>query len=260
MEVWERGKVLSPAHILVFLILILIFNIAFSLFSGLRMENENDRSTLHAVSDGITSVGLAIVLSFIVLLLIGRVSLTNLHSVGIGVVLVEALVISVGITFTNIRFSGSRSVEAESEEGGNTSRDDRARNQARADRIEAAASIGGAFVFSMNVAPTEEILKIASGLSPTRQLILFIFEIAICYVILYASQIGELEVHVEGSLFQTPTAETLMTVGAGLLVAGALLFLVGFPGTTASPAVFCSCLISLALPAIVGGAAGRLAV
>lgn len=260
MEVWERGKVLAPLHMLVFLGLILLFNIVFSLFSGLREENANDQSPLHAISDGITSVGLALVLSFVVLLLIGQISFESLQTVGVGMILVEALVISVGITFTNVRFNGAnRSVDTD-EPKGESSEGDRARRQSRADRIEAAASIGGAFVFSMNVAPTEEILKIASGLGPLHQLVLFSFEVVVCYIILYASQIGQLEVHVEGSLFQSPVAETLMTVAAGLLVAGALLLLVGYPGTIASAEVFVSCLISLGLPAIIGGAAGRLAV
>lgn len=263
MEVWQHGRSLSAKQALVVLLVILLFNSAFSLFSGLREENEAHHSLLHAVSDAITAFGLAIVLSTFVMVLIGQVNLQNLSSTGLGMILIEALAISVGITFTNVRFSSGGRADAGEEEieavKGTAAKNDSGK-QIKADLLEAAASIGGAFVFSMNVAPTEEILKIALGLSPLHQLILIGFELLICYLILYASNLGHLEVHVENSPFQSPIAETLMTVGAALLVSVCLLLLFGFSGTTASAEVFVASVVALALPAVVGGAAGRLAV
>jgi putative integral membrane protein (TIGR02587 family) len=262
MEVWERGQSLSPKQTIIVLFVILLFNGAFSLFSGLREENDDNHSPLHALSDAISAFGLALVLSFVIMMLIGRVTVSNLTTTGMGMVLIEALVVSVGITFTNIRFGGDEGrdgAEEEIEDGGLATLGN-ATKQVKADMLEAAATMGGAFVFSMNVAPTEEILKIALGLSAFQQLLLITSEIFICYLILYASNLGRLEVHIKGSPFQSPIAETVMTVGAALLISICLLLLFGFPGTLASPAVFLSCVVTLSLPAVIGGAAGRLAV
>jgi putative integral membrane protein (TIGR02587 family) len=266
MEVWQRGEALSPGRTLIVLIVILLFNGAFSLFSGLREENEASHSPTHAFSDAISAFGLALVLSGVIMVLIGRVNFTNLTTTGIGMILIEALVISVGITFTNIRFGsegrGDEDPDAKPQTALETGAPtlENAQKQVKADMLEAAATLGGAFVFSMSVAPTEEILKIALGLSASQQLLLLGAEVLICYLILYASNLGQLEVHIQGSLFQSPTAETVMTVGAALLISICLLLLFGFPGTMASPSVFIASVVTLALPAVVGGAAGRLAV
>lgn len=253
MEMWWHGLDLSPVRLLGFLGAMIVANSALSLFLGFRERF----SPADAVAEGITSVALAALVSVAVLLLIGEIRLARPLD-GLGKILVEASAVSVGVSVANARFHHADSDATDSDPGEPRSREQKEALQLQQDAKDVGATLAGAIVFSMNTAPTEEVTLIASRLSPGQLLLLLAAEIAIAYLVLFASGFWKREVHLPDSLFQKPAAETLVATGISLAVAAVLVALVGFGTPTETLSTFASRTVVLALPACIGGAAGRL--
>jgi putative integral membrane protein (TIGR02587 family) len=267
MEMWWHGMTLGEWHLLILLGVMLLINFLFSLVSGFRQEY----SVAQALSESITAVGIGIVFSFVVLSLIGELTWNAAPVEIVAKILLEALVVSVGVSFANAQVLGrSRTGDSNQDEQGQETgnRDscesgqpdehaDPERLQLRADLKDASATLAGAIVFALNIAPTEEVLVIATRLGPWQQMAMLAGGVLLCYIILFASGFEEHQVYVE-SIFQNPLAETIMTCALSLVVSFALLFLFGQREVMSYPTTAIAATISLGLPAIVGGAAGRL--
>ena len=262
MEMWQHGMSLSEAHLLMLLGATLLVNMLFSYLSGFRYEC----SITGAAMESVTAVGIAILLSTGILSLIGEIDFAMSASEILGKILIEAAVVSIGISFAaaqmegrsrtgeNNQHAGDERAEAEPSPDAPLTISDR---QLRADLREFAAALAGSTVFALNVAPTEEITLIASRLAPLQLLALLAFAILLCYIILFASEFAGHQVH-EKTLFQHPISETVLTCAVSLAVAAALLFFVGERTLLSNFATFMAGVVTLGFPAIVGGAAGRL--
>lgn len=254
MEMWSHGAALSEWHLLAILGCILVLNFGFDLLSGFREEY----SLTGAMSESITSVGIGIVLSAMILSLIGELHRDLAPAEWAGKILVEALVVSVGVSFANSQIrKKSRTGDDEENDSSDEKPADAEKRQLTEDLRDVGATLAGATVFALNIAPTEEILLIASRISGWQQLGILGFSIVLCHIILFASGLDDAPVHVD-SLFQKPWAETLVACALSLLVACGLLLLLGQSATTASLPTLAAATVTLGLPAIVGGAAGRI--
>ncbi|MDQ3623419.1 MAG: TIGR02587 family membrane protein [Verrucomicrobiota bacterium] len=257
MEMWEHGMSVSDWHLLALLGAMLVVNFLFSLLSGFREEY----SVTEAISESITGVGIALALSAGILWVIGELSTELSRQEVIGKVLIEAAAVSLGISFANAQMQKSRTGDEAG--GGGDSAGKKpppgapAALQLRADLREMVAALAGSTVFALNVAPTEEITLIAARLSPWQQLALLAVSVTLCYIILFAAQFREHAVHVE-SVFQTKGAETLLTCAISLTVAAGLLLLHGHGDAMQHFSTGVAAIVTLGLPAMVGGAAGRL--
>lgn len=259
MEMWQHGITVSEWHVVAMLGVMLLVNFLFSLLSGFREEY----SVSEAISEAICGSGLALMISASILWLIGELP-SHEHLVNaVGKIVLTAVAVSIGISFANAQFRKSRTEDREDESDDGEAPSDRRtapsaeERQLRDDLKDLAAAVTGATVFSLNVAPTEEILMIATRLSPLQLLLLLAVSVGLCYLILFAAEFRERRVHVR-SVFQQPFSETLLTCGVSLLVAALLLTLLGHRGVTHSPEALAASIVTLGLPAIVGGAAGRI--
>ena len=258
MEMWWHGMTLSPAHLLGILAAILVMNFVFSLISGFRHEE----TTGEAVIEAVTSVGIGLLFSALILWLIGELRPGESAADSIGKILIEAAAVSVGVSFANAQVRDRSRIGNHGDAPGRREErktSDLERAQLRADLRDAGAALAGATVMALSIAPTEEVLMISSRLAPWQLLVLLLFSLAICYVILFASGFEEHEVHVE-SLFQSPYVETLLTCAIALLVSAGLLWLLGERQTLDTPASAVASIVTLGLPATVGAAAGRVIV
>jgi putative integral membrane protein (TIGR02587 family) len=260
MEMWQHGMSFSEQHLLMLLGATLLVNFVFSYLSGFREEC----SLSGAAMESITAVGIAIIFSACILTLVGEIGLSMSLPEMIGKVLVEAAAVSVGISFASAQVDGRSRTGANNGEGdvsGPPGQNEReltpSDRQLRADLREFAAALAGSTVFALNVAPTEEITVIAGRLAPTQLLVLLGTAILLCYVILFASEFREHRVH-EKTLFQHPVSETILTCAVSLVVATALLSFMGERSLLAHPSTFIAGVVTLGLPAMIGGAAGRL--
>jgi putative integral membrane protein (TIGR02587 family) len=265
MEMWEHGLVLSEWHLLGLLVAILLVNFLFSFVVGLREEY----TVFGAFADAITAMGIGILFSTLVLWLIGEVTPDTALPAVAGKIVIESAGVSLGVSFANAYRGKSRTGDdgqqqdshggPAPEKGSGDLPEDRERRQFQADVNDLGATVAGAMVFALNIAPTEEVLLIATRLAPWQQLAVLAAATALCYIILFASEFEEQQVHVE-SVFQRPWAETVMACAVSLGISFLLLALVGQREALGHPATAVAAVITLGLPAIVGGAAGRLIV
>jgi putative integral membrane protein (TIGR02587 family) len=262
MEMWWHGMTLGPAHLLALVVAILVLNFVFSLVSGFRRES----TVVEAVMESVTSVGIGILFSALILWLIGELKPATISAAEVvGKVLLEAAAVSIGVSFANAQVRDRSRTGADDNgplqrgDGAASNSEDPEREQFHADLRDASAALAGATVFALNIAPTEEVVLIASRLAPWQLLVLLGFSVALCYVILFASGFEEHVVHVR-SLFQNVYVETILTCAIALLVAAALLSLLGESGATSSTSNAVASVVTLGLPATVGAAAGRLIV
>ena len=254
MEMWWHGLLLSEWHLLLLLGLILVVNFFFCLFSGFRDEY----SLSEALSESVTSVGIGVVLSSVILALIGELTPDLSQTESLGKVLMEAVAVSIGVSFANSQVREKTDPEEDAQKGKDKNgKDDPEQLQRRADLRDIGACLAGSVLLAFSVAPTEEINMIAWRLSSWQLLILLGAEILLCYIILFASGWEDREVYVKDSIFQKPWAETFMSCGLSLLVAGGLYALIGFDREIGQAPSVIAATVTLGLPAIVGGAAGR---
>jgi len=267
MEMWWWGMVFEERRLLTVLGLTLLANFLFSFFVGFRREFSWSEAALESV----TSVGMALVIAAGILWLIGEIDGESNLSEALGKILIEAIPVSIGVSFANSRLQGeARGDEEESAENGDEEDESPpsgpeqwqgltpARRQLRQDFRDAGVSAGGALLFSFNAAPTEEILMIASRLPGWRLALIVPVSFVLCYVILFASGFMEHKPH-HPSFFQTPLVETVIAYALALAIAFALLYGVGMPEVRSQFSTFISCGVVLGLLGSVGAAAGRLA-
>jgi putative integral membrane protein (TIGR02587 family) len=266
MEMWWHGMTLSEGHLLALLAASLLVNFVFCYFWGFRATY----SAREAASESVTSVAIGMLFSLGVLALIREVRFDEAWSEIIGKVLIEAAPVSLGVSFANAHIRNKSRTGEEPDNGGNpggggeggAAGDARPGTeslefQLKQDLRDLGATFTGATLFAYNVAPTEEVIMIASRIPAWQHLLVVAASLALGYAIVFASGFKERQVHVPG-FFQKPLVETVMVYAASLLVAFALLYLVGVPGAVSNTSLAVKSTVTLGLVASVGGAAGRL--
>lgn len=257
MEMWQHGQTLSPWHQLSVLVATLVINLFFCWVVGFREGN----SLVQAALDAVTSVGIALMFSTLILTVIGQVERTASWEDNAGKIVLCSCAVSLGVSFANARRGQTRTVESnDSEEKSNPekpSMEELQRRQSHEDLRDVAAAVLGSTLFALNIAPTEEVTAVAASVGSWGLLLILLASMGLCYAILRAYEVQP--VHVAGP-FQTPWAEAIITVAISLFCATILLWLTGQRGIFTSPPLLASHIVSLGLPAVVGGAAGRLAV
>lgn len=247
-EMWWHGIVFRAPHLLILLTATLLANVVICYFIGFREQY----SLKEAANEAVTSVAVAILLSTGVLALIGELNLESSLFETLGKIIIESSVISVGVAVTNAQVSQSKGHQQNED---NHKESDK--KQLKQDIKDLGATLAGSTIFAFNVAPTEEVVMIAARLTPLHQLVLLGAEIALCFIMLFASGFWKRQVHAP-SIFQSAFAETTMACAMSLLVAASLVALVGHGNPMSHTSLFVSCTIVLGFPAVVGGAAGRL--
>lgn len=258
MEMWFHGAVLSPWHQLAALAGMLVINFFFCLVSGFREYAGIGEAALETV----TAIGIGLVLSALVLLLIGAIDGSSSLAEISGKVLMQAMAVSLGVSFADAHFRGkSRTGDEDDDDKGGLknepSREEAERLQLRSDLRDVSATAVGSILFSLNIAPTEEVVLVSARLNPWQLLALLAAALVLCYVILYASGFEDQPVHIQG-MMQRPWAETIMTVALSTLCAMVLLLILGAREAVGTTSALIASTVTLALPATVGGAAGRL--
>lgn len=258
MEMWWHGMILPESHLLIVLGAILFFNFLFSLFSGFREET----SPASAAMEAVTAVGIGILFSAVILWLVGEFRMGQSTGEILGRIVFEAAPVSIGVSFANAQIQGKSRTGEDGEgeappPGPSGTLPERERLQLRADLKDAGATAAGAAVFALNIAPTEEVIMIATRLPYWQVVVMLFATLVLGYVILFASGFEEHQVFVP-CVFQHPVAETVVVGAISLAVAACLLFLLGQRELMGHPTTFLASVVTLGLPATVGGAAGRL--
>ncbi len=171
MEVWWRGFTASPSFLLGGVIGTYLLLLGYNLFSGMR----KDHSFWGVLWDSVEEISLAFFVSFVFLMLIGKVSLgMSLYEIT-GKVIVESMIVAIGISVGSAQMGKS-----DQEKSGTSDSSEKGPGVWKMVIL----GICGAVLISSSVAPTEEILMIAVETTAYHQLLMVLMSLLIAFLIL----------------------------------------------------------------------------
>ena len=247
MEMWWLGELVETGRLLWMLGIALVANFGLAVAVGFKRGHSlygNLEQTVDAVAVGI--VGAAVVL-----LALNELSLDDPLTVILGKIIAQALPLSLGASISNAVFGGGRQREGDPEPGSGVWRE--------LFRDMGATATGAVFV-SAAIAPTEEIPMLATRLDYLHLLALIGLSLLIGYAIVFASGFDRQATGGSHPLFQHPLTETSLSYLVSLLVALGVLFVTQQLAGGDQPSWILEQTLVMGLPAMIGGAAGRLAI
>lgn len=268
MEVWWAGTTSVPLRSLVLLLATYLVLVALHRTAGFRRSR--DAHLADAAGDAAEALALSLVLSGLVLVLLREIDGSTPLAMSLGKVVHQALPFSLGVGVSRFVLTGSRDGDDddgdgdEGDEGDRGSGDGNGAAPGRTSELNATvsdlgATIIGAVVIAVAIAPTDEVPMIAAALDPVWTVAMVAASLAISYAIVFVAGFsGQDERHADTGVLQHPATETVVCYLLSLACAAALLWTFGRlepPFGTALHHV-----VVLGLPACIGAAAGRLAV
>lgn len=251
MEMWWIGEHLDARRLFALLVAGYVVNVALAHAAGFRRE----RSTLGvSLTQGAESLAIGIVAATAMLVVLGQLHAAPLGA-AVGMVAVQCVPLSLGASVANLVFQdGGRAMA--------TSNDDDAIDPNRFPLLaDLLGTVAGAVFVGFPIAPTEEIPMLAAALGPGRLVVLLGATLLLGYLIVFAS--GFDPTHRDGGgegPFQGPISETVLSYVLALAVSTLLLFGFGQIHLGDPLLVTIGKVMILAVPASVGGAAGRVVV
>jgi putative integral membrane protein (TIGR02587 family) len=177
MEMWWIGQYSERWKLLLFLVVALIANLGLTRVAGFKRQT-TFRTT---VNQAIDAVAVGLVAAIVMLLVLNRIQLDGPLDRAAGLVLVQAVPLSIGASVTNEVFGrwGERN------RNGNGGGVQLGPWQGLFSDI-GATIIGGVFI-GFSIAPTEEVPMLAAGLQYRHLVALIVFSLVISYGIVFAS-------------------------------------------------------------------------
>jgi putative integral membrane protein (TIGR02587 family) len=236
-ETWLLGRTVSPGFILAGLAVTFAIDVALAHYVGFRPGR-----THRPTEDAVVGMGLSLVLAVLLLLLLGRIGPHSPLENVLGMTALTAIPVSLGFAVGSALAPRS---------GGEGAKDIPA---GAGDLLVAA---GGALVFALNIAPTEEPLRLAAELDGVRLGLLLVASLLLPYLMVFFAEFGGRERRrASDGATQGPLTETLLAYVVAFAVSGAMLALFGRLDAVNGAAM--AQVVTLAFPASIGAALGRL--
>jgi putative integral membrane protein (TIGR02587 family) len=251
MEMWWIGLYADMWKLLTLLALALVANLGLAHTVGFHRGG----TLAHAVDQAIDAVAMGVLASLIVLLTLNRLAFSEPLGAILGKVIVQTVPLSIGASVANAVFGGENG--RDEEEGGRQG----AEGPLRATLHDLGSTAIGAVFIGFAIAPTDEVLLLAAGMHPLHTLATIALSLAATYAIVHASGFDPYAApSYSASLIRRPLTETTVAYVVSLLLALLMLGLLDRIGPGDPLALVVAQTVVLALPASIGGAAGRLAV
>jgi putative integral membrane protein (TIGR02587 family) len=247
MEMWWIGMYASLWKLIAFLILTFVVTIGINFAVGFKKESTFNSLFVQAVS----TMAVGIVAAYIVLFILGRITIdTPLGSI-LGQVIVQAVPLSIGASLGNSllgKKGDSREGEKKKEKF----------FWKKTLQNSAVSAIGGLFI-GLTVAPTDEIPKLAAEIGYFHTLGIIIFSLLLSYMIVYESGFDpqNKRAGTKGTL-RISLTESATAYGVSLGVAFILLYFFARIGTATPWPFALSEILVLGIPTCIGAAAGRI--
>lgn len=236
-ETWLHGRSVSPVVILAGLVVAFGANVALSYFVGFRPGR-----THRPIEDAVVGMGLSVLLSALLLVLLDRVGGQTSPENVLGIIALTAIPVSLGFSVGVALAPRGGAEKAREIRGGG------------GDLLIAA---GGALVFALNIAPTEEPILLAAELDGIRLGLLVVASLVLPYLMVFYAEFGGRKQRVASDgATQGPLTETLLAYAVAFAVSAALLAMFGRVDAVSGAAM--AQVVTLAFPASIGSALGRL--
>lgn len=248
MEVWWTGSHTRPVQGLAALGVALVPVFALHHTEGFRSSGQV--RLVDAAMDTIEALAVGLVLVTAILVVLREITGSTPVDVAVGKIVYEAVPFTIGAGVAKHLFRHRRDEP-----------DDGRRPDGRLDATVAdlgATAIGAVFI-SLNIAPTDEVPMLAAAMGPPWLLALVALSLLVSYAIVFvAGFAGQEQRHASEGVLQHPVTETMACYVVSLLSAAAMLWF--FQQAEGPWHLTLSHVVVLGLPAVVGGAAGRLAI
>jgi putative integral membrane protein (TIGR02587 family) len=259
MEVWWKGNFTSPPYMLAVLCVAYVALVLLNLRGGFRSEEGARRTWPRILTDSLEGLAIALLSATLSLILIGVLNSDTSLEANLGRIIMEALPFSIGVGIANnvlLKAGGDDEGSGSNDASGHDWHD----HAWLGTLADAGATILGAVIIAASIAPTDEIPMIASTLSPPWLLAILFSSLMLSYVIVFEANFGgEKMRRSQPGLFQNPVSETLASYIIALVISFSMLWLFQLIRVEDPFGQWVGYTIVLALPATIGGAAGRLA-
>jgi putative integral membrane protein (TIGR02587 family) len=251
MEMWWLGEVSRPGHLLLTLMIALLAN--FGLVAAAGFKHESETTWFSRVEQTLEAVAVGTVAAVVVLLTLNQIKVDQSPQAILGMIVLQALPLSIGASLANILFD--REMGREGDELGS-----RHPTFWHALLNDVSATAIGATFIAATVAPTEEVPMLAARMDYPHLLALIGLTLVTGYIVVFASGFDASAQRDREHLFQHPATETALSYLVALIVSFCALLLTQQVGQDTPPGYVLTQTLVLGLPAMIGGAAGRIAV
>jgi len=253
LEVWGIGAAATPLAMLCVVLATLALAALLVHTGGFRASIE--RTLLGVLREAIEAVAVGVVAAVGVLVLLHEITMASPLADALGKVVYEAAPFAIGAAVACHVFERSPD-ELDGDADGSDDRGD-----ARGTIADVGSTLVGAVFVALNIAPTEEIPRLAASSSPPMLLAIAAASLLVSYAIIFEAGFGDQERRrKQRGLLQHPITETAVAYLVALLAAAGMLFFFGVLEVGDPWPLVLDHVVLLGLPAAVGGAAGRLAI
>lgn len=239
MEVWFHGFILPWWKILLLLGISYVIVLGYNGTAGFRRE----RSWGQLLVDSISTVGLGVVIAFVALLVLGRIEIGTSLREAAGKVALEAIPIAFGASVAATQLSGESTGDK--------------KQVGSFQRLFVGA--GGALLFALNVAPTQEPVMLGVEASPALLLVVVAATMLLTLALVFYADFGGRGTHRGDGLLDGPVTETVTSYAISVGVSVLLLWSFGRTDGAGLQAIL-GMTIMLTAVASVGAAIARLLV
>jgi len=178
MEVWWAGFSAHPLHLILYVIGTFAMLLGYNYFAGIR----HDANWLEVVIDSVEEMGLGVLISAIVLYILGRITFDMTPQEMVGKITIEGMTVAIGVSVGTAQLGSG-----DSDTGEGASKRKRTGGGSKNVHFggQFVIALCGAVLFAANVAPTEEIVVIATEVSSWQLLAIALISITLGSIILY---------------------------------------------------------------------------
>ena len=242
METWVAAVTVGPGRLLLAVAATFLLLCGYNLYAGLR----HDSTLAEVVIDSVEELGIGLTLSAALLYLLGQLDPAAPFSEHLGLIVLEGMFAAVGVSVGTAQLSSGDDENS----GGPQGRQDTLSS-------EIVLAVCGSVLIAANVAPTGEVLLLASEMHVFGLLALMAISLTIAALLLFFSDFkGSTPGAGDGGAFGVAHGSAITYVAA-LFASAMLLWFFGRFAQQGVSINAAQCVV-LGLPATLGAAAGRL--
>jgi putative integral membrane protein (TIGR02587 family) len=246
MEVWWTGYTAGPLRLLLCMVVTFVLLLGYNRYAGMRP----DSSGWEIAIDSIEELGLGLAVSAGFLFLLGRVSLASDFDTVVGKIVIEAMTVAIGISVGTAQLGVSGAEKENSKSEKSLQHDIQFGGQL------VLATCGGT-LFAANIAPTQEVVAIATDSSIAQLLIIMGVSLFLSALVLYYIAFSGSERFVRRNGFLSVIVGTLASYAVALVTAAVVLWFFGRFDEASFTTALAETIV-LGLVTTLGASAGRL--
>ncbi len=254
MEVWWAGFTVHPLRLLIYILATFTLLLGYNRYCGLRC----DATPVEVAIDSVEEMGLGLVIAAFILWLLNQITSDMAISEILGKTIVEAMTVAIGVSIGTAQLG----ISGDNQEGDTGMEKDTQpapflANDNGGFSGQLTIALCGAVLFAANVAPTQEIIVIATETTSGKLLIMALLSLLVGALILFYVDFSGSQQLIKTRGIKNVIFGAVVTYAIALVASAAILWFFGrFDGI--APITCLSETIVLGLAATLGASAGRL--